>query len=135
MGLFDEADRVFVQGRPADLDAGRRAKPIKDPMAAAVAAPWVVDHEGILVAPFVARKPQCWQAYFLFSGRAAFTGVWRFAARFAATGLRRASTADRFLATGLAVLTVLLAGGLGAAGSGALRGSGIGERWTSVNRV
>jgi len=68
--LLDQADGVLIEGRSADAYAWRRAKPIKDARARLTATPTAgavrVHDKRILVAAFVARKPQMRQNYFLF---------------------------------------------------------------------
>lgn len=135
MTVFDRLDRVFIERRTTYFDAGGSAKPIKDAGPPAIAAFGAVNDEGVLVAPLVSREPQRRQAYFLFWLRVDLTAR-VFAARLTGADLRRDSTAGRFLAVALVgVLIVRLAGALGAAGSGARRGSELGARCTSVNRV
>jgi len=68
--LLDQANRVFVERRSPDADAGRRSKPVEDARSRfpATSAPGAVrmHDKGVLVPAFVARKPQMRQNYFLF---------------------------------------------------------------------
>jgi hypothetical protein len=64
--LFEQADRVFVDRRAADADAGRRPEPIKDArLSAAAPARCVYERRG-LVAPPIAGESKVRQNYFLF---------------------------------------------------------------------
>ena len=56
--LFDQADRVLVEGRAPDANPGRSAEPVEDPRATLVPAARRVDDVGGLVAALVAAEPK-----------------------------------------------------------------------------
>ena len=64
--LFDQANRLFVQRRPADADARGRAKPVQDSRAFPPAR--IVDDVGVLVTTLVSREAQRRQGLFPFHG-------------------------------------------------------------------
>ena len=70
--LFDPADGVFVERRAAHLDAGRRAKPVKNALPRPPVAAAGMDKRGRFVPAFVAGEPQKWQSYLRLGDRPVF---------------------------------------------------------------
>src|SRR5947208_2241467 len=90
---FDTAPHLFVERRPADFDARRRAEPVENPCGSS-AAPMRggLDQIKMFVAAPVARDCEDrWRAgHFLFCARAGFFGAFRASSlAAAAAGLRR----------------------------------------------
>lgn len=61
--FFDPADGVLVQGGTTDLDAWRRAKPVKNALPRPPVAAAGMDKRSCFVPAFVAGEPQNWQSY------------------------------------------------------------------------
>jgi hypothetical protein len=66
VGSFDQLDRVFIERRASDPDAGRGSKPIKDARVRLALPPVGVDDEGVFVAELIPAESQIRQGYFLF---------------------------------------------------------------------
>jgi hypothetical protein len=68
--FLDEANRVFVERRTPDANAGRGSEPIQDARtrlsSTTAAGAMRIDDKRVLVAALVAAEPEVRQSYFLF---------------------------------------------------------------------
>jgi hypothetical protein len=119
--LFDQPDRVLIERRTSDLDAGRGTEPVQDTRPPFTLPLLRVDDERVLVPAFVTAEPDLRQDYFLF-------GVFGLAAAlFLAATFGLAFTAGS--------LAFASAGFVLAAAAVARLVSAAWERWTRVKRV
>ena len=102
--FFDPEDGVLIERGTANLDSGRRPKPVKNALARTSATAAGMDERRSFVPAFVAGEPQKWQSYLRLGDSPVFLA--RFAAGFFGAdlvfGLALAPLAPADLVAGLA---------------------------------